>query len=391
MKIALVSQSYYPHHGGVTENVHHSATELRRLGHDVTVVTAGFGSDQPDSPGVVRIGRNVLVPFNGAWVNVTVGARLARDLGRVFDSLEPEIIHTHCPVAPTLPLLTLMRAPKRCRLIGTFHEAAAGNFAYWACKGALRRAAMRLDARIAVSQAALDLARKYIQGDYVVIPNGVDPERFSPKREPIDDLRDGAFNVLYVGRLDRRKGVKHLFHAVSLAARRTDRRIRIVVVGNDDLRRRFLPRLSRRIEVYFAGIVGRDDLPRYFASGDVFCSPAVDRESFGIVLLEAMASGIPVIGTSIPGYLTLLTDRWNALVVPPRDPVALARAIIEIANDDELRLRLRETGLRFVERYKWPSIVQRLERLYTDGRVGDCVSTTAAERVESPPYQIQKA
>ena len=125
MRVVLVSQSYYPRPGGVTEHVHHSARELRSLGHDVTIVTANFRNVEPPVPGVMRIGRNVLVPFNGAWVNMTVGAHLVTDLRRLFDSIQPDVIHTHCPLAPTLPLLTLMTAPKQCRVVGTFHEAAA--------------------------------------------------------------------------------------------------------------------------------------------------------------------------------------------------------------------------------------------------------------------------
>jgi phosphatidylinositol alpha-mannosyltransferase len=391
MRIVVVSQSYYPRPGGVTEHVHHTAHEFRRLGHDVTIVTAHFGGNDPPTPGVVRVGRNVLVPFNGAWVNMTVGTRLIQDLGRVFDSVEPDVIHAHCPMAPTLPLLALMTAPKRCRVIGTFHEAAARNFAYWACQGFLKRMARRLDARIAVSRAAVSLAEKYVQGQYVIVPNGVDCDRFSPDRKPLDHLRDGAFNVLYVGRLDQRKGVKYLFRAVALVARGTHRPIRLIVVGDDGVRRRFLPRLPRRVEVHFAGVVDRELLPRYFATGDVFCSPAVDRESFGIVLLEAMASGIPVIATSIPGYLTVLTERWNALVVPPKDPKALAGAIMEAMNDPVLRLELRENGLRFVERYRWDRIAGRLEQIYADGRDADWTASAAPESVLASPVHVQKA
>jgi len=391
MRVVLVSQSYYPRPGGVTEHVHHSARELRSLGHDVTIVTANFRNVETPVPGVVRIGRNVLVPFNGAWVNMTVGAHLVTDLRRLFDSIQPDVIHTHCPLAPTLPLLTLMTAPKGCRVVGTFHEAAARNFAYWSWKGYLKRMARRLDTRIAVSGAAVSLAEKYVGGEYVVIPNGVDCERFSPDRKPLDHLRDGAFNVLYVGRLDTRKGVKYLFRAVSLIARETSRRVRLIVVGDDGVRRRFLPRLPRRVDLHFAGVVDRETLPRYFATGDVFCSPAVDRESFGIVLLEAMASGIPVVGTSIPGYLTVLKDRWNALVVPPRDPLSAARAIMEIMDDPALGLALRENGLRFVKRYRWDRIAGRLEQVYADNRGAGPTMSSAPEPALASPVQIQKA
>jgi phosphatidylinositol alpha-mannosyltransferase len=389
MRIALVTQSYYPRPGGVTEHVYHTARELRRLGHDVTVVTSRVGGDASE-PGVVRVGRNILVPFNGAWVNVAVGTRLARDLERVFDAIQPDVIHAHCPLAPTLPLLTLLGAPKNARVIGTFHEAADRNFIYWTSKGLLARAARRLDTRIAVSHAARSLARKYVGGEYVIVPNGVDCERFSPARPAIPELRDGALNVLYVGRLDQRKGVKYLFRAVGLVAKTTRRRIRLIVVGNDGFRGRFLPRLPRTVDVHFAGVVGRDLLPRYFTTGDVFCAPAVGRESFGIVLLEAMASGIPVIGSSIPGYLTVLADRWNSLAVSPQDPAAIARGILEIVEDSALRARLRENGLHTVRRYRWDRIVARLERIY-ENRGADEASHPTAEPALPTSVQVQKA
>jgi phosphatidylinositol alpha-mannosyltransferase len=389
MKIALVTQSYYPRPGGVTEHVHHSARELRRMGHEVTIVTSRFGGDRPEA-GVVRLGRNILVPFNGAWVNVSVGARLARGLERAFDAIQPDVIHAHCPLAPTLPLLTLLGAPKNVRVVGTFHEAADRNLIYWASKEMLSRAARRLDTRIAVSHAARSLAQKYVGGEYVILPNGVDCARFSPDQPPIAALRDGALNILYVGRLDERKGVKHLFRAVALVARTTRRRIRVIVVGNDSFRGRFLPRLPRRVDVHFAGVVGRDLLPRYFTTGDVFCAPAIGRESFGIVLLEAMASGIPVIGSSIPGYLTVLADRWNSLAVPPKDPGAIARAIIEIAEDPALKARLRENGLRTVRRYRWDRIVARLERIY-ENLGSDESALATVEPVLPSSVQVQKA
>ena len=391
MKIVLVSQSYYPQPGGVTEHVHHSARELRRLGHCVTIVTAGCGNGVPPLPGVVRIGRNVLVPINGAWVNMTVGANLVRDLRRVFESIDPDVIHTHCPLAPTLPLLALRTAPSRCRVVGTFHAAADSSLGYSIFKSILQKTARRLDTRIAVSQAALELAQKYIPGNYVVIPNGVDCGRFSPAYSALDHLRDDAFNVLYVGRLDKRKGLKYLFEAVSIVARTARRRIRLVVVGDKGPRRFLLPRLPREVDVHFAGVVSKEMLPRYFASGHVFCSPATGRESFGIVLLEAMASGVPVIGTSIPGYLTVLRNRSNSLVVPPKDPPSLARAITELMTDSRLRARLRENGLRFAGRYRWDQIAERLEQVYEEGHAAVTTAVSTHERAHGGPVQIQKA
>ncbi len=367
MKIVIVTQSYHPRPGGVTENVHHSAHALRKRGHQVTVVTSDFGGEQGGKLGdtdVVRIGRNVLFPVNGAWVNVCIGRGIYGRLRDALHSLDPDVIHTHCPAAPTLPLMTLLAAPRRSRVVGTFHAAGTGIAGYQLLKPVIRRLIGRIDHRVAVSNAAMDLANRYFPGSYDIIPNGVDCRRFAPDHPPIDRLRDDAFNVLFVGRMDKRKGLKYLFRAVSSLARRVPRRLRLIVVGDDGPRRRLLPRLPESVELVYTGVVSKDELPRYFVSGDVLCSPAVGRESFGIVLLEAMASGIPVIGTAIPGYLTILRDGWNSLVVPPRDAASLSESIAKLMTDEALRWRLRRNALGFARLFEWDRIVDRLENVY---------------------------
>ncbi|MEE9270051.1 MAG: glycosyltransferase family 4 protein [Candidatus Krumholzibacteria bacterium] len=367
MKLVIVSQSYHPRPGGVTENVYHSAEVLRQRGHRVTVVTTHFESRDNGShpePDVVRIGRNVLAPVNGAWVNVTVGHGIYGRLKEVLHSLDPDVIHTHCPAAPTLPLMALLAAPARSRVVGTFHAAGRSIMGYHLFKPVIRRLLQRIDRRIAVSNAAMDLASRYFPGMYDVIPNGVDCRRFAPEHLPLDHLRDDAFNVLFVGRMDKRKGLKYLFRAVASLAGRTSRRLRLIVVGDDGPRRHLLPGLPGRVDLVYTGVVSKDELPRYLASGDVLCSPATERESFGIVLLEAMASGIPVIGTGIPGYLTILRDGWNSLVVPARDARSLSESIEKLMNDETLRWKLRSNALDFAQLYRWDRIVDRLEAVY---------------------------
>jgi phosphatidylinositol alpha-mannosyltransferase len=359
MKVVQITQSYHPRPGGVTEHVDHVTRELSRRGHQTTVITADFGHGCAEQPDVIRVGRNVLFPINGAWVNMTVGWNLQRELARVLDSLRPDVIHTHCPLAPTLPLMTLLAAPASSLVVGTFHS----------------------------------LAQSYFPGDYVIVPNGVDCERFSPRHQPLEDFEDDAFNILFVGRMDKRKGLKYLFRAVALAAKRTSRRLRLIVVGDDGPRRHLLPRIDDGVEVVFTGVVDRDLVPRYYATGDMFCSPAIDRESFGIVLLEAMASGLPVVATAIRGYLTILRPEQNALVVPPKDPKALCDAIVRMAEDEPLRWRLRKAGLSFAQPYRWERVVGQLEEVYR-GQTESRTAWRSAGRqlaADSVPARIQKA
>jgi phosphatidylinositol alpha-mannosyltransferase len=385
MKIAIVTQSYYPRPGGVTEHVHHSAEELRRRGHEVAIVTARFGSGSADEPGIFRVGRNCLVPMNGALVNMTVGFGLGRQLRAVLERFGPDIVHTHCPLVPTLPLLTLRALPAGVKIIGTFHAAAETNYAYRILRKGLGQCAERLDARIAVSHAARELAHAYFPGDYAIIPNGIDTSRFSPSTTPLTGFQDGAFNILFIGRLDKRKGLKHLIHGASLLAASTARRIRLIIVGEKGIRRLLLPTPDRRLEIVFTGVVSRESLARYYTTCDLFCSPATGNESFGIVLLEAMASGIPVIGTSIPGYLTVLRDRWNALVVPPRDHRAITDAMRECMDDPRLANRCVENGLNFVQQYSWDKIAAQLERLYEHtSHPRDTVTPAHIEQEQAP-------
>jgi phosphatidylinositol alpha-mannosyltransferase len=183
--------------------------------------------------------------------------------------------------------------------------------------------------------------------------------------------------------MDRRKGLKYLIRAVSLAAQQTRKRIRLIIVGENSARRYLLPKPSKKVELHFAGMVSRDTLPRFYASCDLFCSPAVEKESFGIVLLEAMASGAPVIGTDIPGYLTLLHDKKNALVVPPRDANAISSAILELLNDDLKRQKLRQNGFDFARQYDWPLIATQLEQVYRDTLSGRRQDRTMEPRQET--------
>lgn len=366
MKIGIVTQSYYPRPGGVTEVVHHTARELRRLGHDVRIVTTHYRGPEPPEPGVVRIGRNVLVPMNGAWVNMTVGADLPGELRRIFARERFDVIHTHCPLVPTLPLLTIGAVDDGQRLVGTFHAAAERNLAYAILRGPLARRAARLDARMAVSEAARAFVSKYFPGEYEIVPNGIDCGRFRPDLEPIARLRDGRFNILFVGRLDRRKGLTYLCRAVPRVARELGGAVRLVIVSDRGVRRFLCPSpIDRRgAEILWTGPVTGEELPRYYATADVFCSPATGQESFGIVLLEAMATGTAVVASDIPGYRTVVEHGRNGVLVPPRDVDALARALVGSARDGERRSRLAAEGRRTAERYDWPIVARRLEEIY---------------------------
>lgn len=382
MKIGIVSQSYYPRYGGVTEHVHALAAELRKRGHEVTIITSFFRRGEKGfTDGVLRIGWNILVPFNRAFVDFAIGFSLKRRLKEAIRQLDLDIVHVHCPTAPTLPIFAIQVSDRPT--VGTFHSTGGRTAIQDFFKPLVVAAMERLDARIAVSTTAQATAEIYHPGPYDVIPNGVDVERFHPLVAPFPEWRDPAFtNILFVGRLDPRKGVQDLIHAMPEVVERTDGRARLLVVGDSYLRPQVMAGVPSfvREHVHFLGHVPSADLPRWYATGDIFCSPATGNESFGIVLVEAMASGRAVVCSDIPGYRTVVHPGRDAAVFPPGDVPALARVLSRLVEDPERRGRLAEEGRRRALDFAWPVVVDRIEAVYREaaGRRASALSGTTA-------------
>ena len=366
MKIGIVSQSYYPRYGGVTEHVHHTAVELRRRGHEVVIITSHFRRGEANhSDGVVRIGHNLLIPFNGAFVDLAVGLRLGSQLRSLLSHGGFDLLHTHAPLVPTLPLMAIRAAS--CAQVGTFHTTAGrSRMLEWA-HPYLAPMVEKLDERIAVSTTARDFVARYFPGEYEVIPNGVDIERFHPEVQPFaEHVRPGIVNLLFVGRLDPRKGAHHLIAALPRILERTRGGVQLLIVGDSYLRAKLEASVapSARPHVRFLGHVPSADLPRWYATGDIFVSPASGNESFGIVLVEAMASGRAVVASDIPGYRSVITPGENAVAVPPDDVPALAEAIAALALDPERRRVLGRQGRERALEFSWPRVTDRIEAVY---------------------------
>lgn len=361
-RIAVVTQAYHPSVGGVTEHVDATARVLRSRGYDVTVVTSGPRRADPE-PGVIRVGRNVSVRYNGAENNMTVGLSLVPELRTVLDRGRFDLVHVHCPIAPVLPLLAIRLA--RAPLVGTFHSVSS-DLPYRLFGSWLEPFYRRLEVSLAVSEAARAYIGRHFEGPVDIVPNGVDLTRFRPGIAPAIAREDGFPTILYVGRFDPRKGLPELIDACTILARDSVP-FRLVLVGDGALR----PRIERMVRsgpllgrVRFEGRVGNDRLPAYYASADVFCSPALGGESFGLVLLEAMACGVPVVATDLPGYRTVVTPGRDGEIVPPRDAVGLAIGLERVLRDPRRRASLRAHGIEKARRYGWESVVDRLEAVY---------------------------
>jgi phosphatidyl-myo-inositol alpha-mannosyltransferase len=369
LKVCLVSPYDFVHPGGVSEHVRHLAHELRERDHDVTIMAPSNELDDDHQiPGYVRIGRSVPIPGNGSVARVALSFHLVRRVRQLLDAEAFDVVHYHEPLVPSLPI-TVLRFHHGAN-VGTFHSYQKRNLGYYYGRPFLTRYFKRLHSCIAVSRPARDFVSRYFPGDYRVVPNGIDTHRFSPSMTPLPELRTpGQQTLLFVGRMESRKGLPTLLEAYSML-RRARADVRLVVVGEGELRwtyERFVE-AEQIPDVTFLGHVDGAVLPHCYASADIFCSPATGGESFGIVLLEAMASGRPVVASAIPGYREVVEDGAEGLLVEPRNGTALGGALARLLDDAQLRARLGEQGLRTSARYDWARVVDQVLDVYTEAR-----------------------
>jgi phosphatidylinositol alpha-mannosyltransferase len=231
-----------------------------------------------------------------------------------------------------------------------------------------RRQLARHHGRIAISHRARQAAEPYVPGEFRIIPCGVDLDRFHPGVSPLPERRPGQPRILFVGRLDARKGVEVLLRALPEVLRSVPG-CRLIVAGHGPLgqsARRLAARLGVAASVDFVGAVRPENLPRFYAGGDVYCAPSLGGETLGIVLLEAMASGTPVVASRIPGYDETVRDGIDGILVPPNDADALASSLISVLTDGSRRRTLAAAGLERAQEYAWPRIAQRTLEFYRE-------------------------
>ena len=363
MKIALVSPYDFSVPGGVNSHIAHLAEHFLALGQDVQII-APASRPREVPPGVVVMGRPIAVPASGSVARIAFSLRLAPRVKRILADEEFDIVHIHEPFMPFLPVQFLRYS--EAINVATFHAAKERDASRWYAYGrrVLRRWFRRLDGKIAVSLPAMRLVSRYFPGYFNIIPNGVNVAHFSAPLEPLPQYCDGRPNILFVGRPEKRKGLAYLLRAfVRVKEEIPEARLIVVGAGNFDRYRRSMERAGVR-DIHFVGWVSYQDLPRYHRTAHVFCAPATGNESQGIVLLEAMAAGTPIVASNIEGYASVLTHGVEGLLVLPKEAEALAEALIHLLSDEERRRAMGEQGRLLAEEYSWERISQRVLSYY---------------------------
>ena len=363
LKIGLVSPYDHAFLGGVHDHINHLAFQFRLWGHDVRVIAPCSRPQLISDENFIPIGRSVPIPSGGSIARVSLSAWQRPKIRAMLDREKFDILHMHEPFAGIVTLESL--ALSQTVNIGTFHTFRGHKIYKFGGVRIGRRFFRKLHGRIAVSGPAHEFISRYFPGDYQIIPNGIFVDEFADA-QPFDHLRDGMINLLFVGRLEKRKGLKYLLRA--FAQLKWDwANLRLLVVGpgkpDDDSYRIMSERNIQ--DVHFLGQVSDADKARYYKSADIYCSPATGRESFGIVLLEAMAAGKPIVASDIEGYASVVSHGKEALLVPPQDDDSLAKAIDLLLRDPGLRGKMGTGGQRKVQRYRWERVAGQVMDYYT--------------------------
>jgi phosphatidylinositol alpha-mannosyltransferase len=374
--------------GGVNSHIRAQARALRRAGHHVVVFGA---SSSPLGDGEVSLGGCVSVVIGGTETGFGVNPRLRGRIIELFRTQAFDVLHLHEPLMPLASWFALQHSP--APIVATFHvHREQGHRWYPRSRWILAPLMRHVRVRLAVSDAARRTVARDFPGEYDIVPNGIDIERFQQPVERPPEMRGGDPYVLYVGRLEPRKGVDSLIDAMRLVRQRVAS-ARLIIVG-DGPERGALETAARSagIAVSFTGRVPDHELPAYYRAADIVCSVPVGGESFGIVLLEAMAAGRPIVATRIDGYTELLAGAECGELVRIRDPIGLADAIGGLLADPERCRALGQRGMTLARQYDWSTIAKRLEAIYARtvvsgqneyGNVG-LNASDASERFERP-------
>jgi phosphatidyl-myo-inositol alpha-mannosyltransferase len=369
VKVGLVSPYDFASPGGVNDHVRHLAVRLQQLGHETRIFAPSSRADVNfDSARFYRIGTPIAIPVNDSVARITLSFHLANRVAEIIDEERFDILHFHEPLMPALPM-TMLRMSTTAN-VGTFHAFAHSNVGYYYGRPLLKPYLGHLHRAMAVSEPARAFVSRYFPNFPMrVVPNGIDLGVYKPGLAPIRHLRDENLNILFVGRLEKRKGLGDLLRAYRSIVERVPRS-RLIIVGDGPLRGKVESYVARHRlpNVVLAGYVPESVKPRYYASADVFCAPATGAESFGIVLLEALASGIPVVATEVPGYMSVLEPGRDSITVQPKNWRELAASLVILARDPELRGRLAAYAIQKARRYSWEVVATEVVEVYHEAR-----------------------
>jgi phosphatidyl-myo-inositol alpha-mannosyltransferase len=359
VRIALVCPYGWDAPGGVQVHVRNLAVRLIGRGNEVVVLTPADAI--PAEPWVRPVGRPVRISYAGTVAPIApLSYRRTRDALAAF---RPDVVHVHEPLTPSVSMFATLSSS--APVVATVHAYLDRSRSMEVAAPILKRVWRRVRIGVAVSEAAAAfLHRALPEAELDLVPNGVDVAAWELPGRPVDDLLEGR-RIVWASRLDPQKGFPVALAAFAKVLIQLPDAALVVLGDGRDRESLGLLTDATRARIDMRGAVPNEELPPYHAACEIFVSAAWGQESFGVVLLEAMAAGLPVVATDIPGYREVVDHGVEGLLVPPRNPEALAAGLVRVLREPGLAERLGEAGRRKARRYDWSIVVDRLEGIYT--------------------------
>lgn len=345
MKVGMVCPYDWSFPGGVRSHIQGLSEALGRKGVEVQIIAPATRHE----PEIFDAGRTLAIPYNGSVARLCLSPQANRRIRKRFALGDLDLLHIHEPLSPSVSMLAVHQA--KVPVVGTFHASQVKSKAYATAKPFLELFMEKIQARIVVSKSAHNLISNYFPGEYRNIPNGIRMSEFA-EAEPATGLAGGKPFVLFVGRPEPRKGLSVAVQAVEKV--RETFPIEMVAVGPT----------SKDVPpwVHALGSVSQQELPGIYRAAKVFCAPSLGGESFGIVLAEAAAAGVPVVCSDIPGYVEAAAGM--ALHAPPGDAGATAAMILSVLTDPDRASRMIARGRKRAWQLDWDVLACEIVEVY---------------------------
>ncbi|MBU0976636.1 MAG: glycosyltransferase family 4 protein [Patescibacteria group bacterium] len=368
MKIAQVCPYNFLRSGGVQSHIEYLATELRKKGHTVKIIAPAAKGVPSKRKDLILLGASNELPWADTRIELSIAVgKKRKELKEVLKREKFDIIHFHEPWIPVISMQIL--AESKSVNVATFHAANRKNILIQSFATLVMPIASSvvnlLDSIIAVSTVPTKYIREFSDKKIHIVPNGIDLQAFSRRKKPLQKYIDGKINILFLGRMDRRKGAIYLVKAFRRLKRKM-KNIRLILGGDGDEFESVQSYIKRYSidDVEVLGYIEEKLKSRLYATCDIYCSPALYGESLGIVLLEAMATGKSVVGGDNPGYRTVLKDTGSLFLVKPQKTDDFVKKLKILASNKELREVMGQWGIQEVKKYAWPRIVDSVINVY---------------------------
>ena len=376
IRIGMVCPYGWDTPGGVQTHIRDLTQHLIDEGHYVSVLAPISDESISHEDYVVNAGKPISIPVNGSVARVIFGPIASSRAKQWIASGDFDLLHLHEPAIPSLSLLACSAAEGP--LVGTFHVSTPKKKAIYAIGPILEPIVEKLTARIAVSELARSTLKDHFETDAVVIPNGIDGQKFSNAK--VLEEFSGDYTVGFIGRFEEpRKGLQVLIDSLPIVARFIPN-VRYLIAGpgeSKDFLKEIDPQLRNRIK--FLGRLTDEDKASFLKSIKIYVAPNTGGESFGIILTEALSAGTAVVASDIPAFEAVLENGEAGALFINEDSEDLAKTLVSMLKEDQKRNRLASNGKLSAQKYDWQVVAEQIESVYEMAIAGGQRVTLASE------------